>query len=94
MTLLVDFLADPADEQGVATLLRWVDREARQADSDKIRTFAMHAAFRRVLRRSGYFQVKSTMEFVVKMNGLPVDPSFYDRTDAWHITLGDSDQDR
>jgi GNAT superfamily N-acetyltransferase len=94
VTILVDFLADPADEQGVETLLRWVDREARQADSDKIRTFAMHAGFRRILRRSGYFVVKSTMEFVVKINGLPVDTPFYDRTDTWHITLGDSDQDR
>lgn len=94
VTVLVDFLADPADEQGVATLLRWVDREARAADSDKIRTFAMHAGFRKVLRRSGYFVVKSTMEFVVKVNGVDVDPSFYDHTDDWHITLGDSDQDR
>ncbi len=94
VTILVDFLADPADEQGVETLLRWVDREARQADSDKIRTFAMHAGFRRILRRSGYFLVKSTMEFVVKINGVPVDPVFYDQTDTWHVTLGDSDQDR
>jgi hypothetical protein len=94
VTLLVDFLTDPADETGFATLLRWVDREARQADSDKIRTFAMHGAFRRVLRRSGYFAVKSTMEFVVKVNGVHVDQTFYDNTDHWHITLGDSDQDR
>ena len=42
VTLLVDFLADPADTTGSLTLLRWVDREARAADSDKIRTFAMH----------------------------------------------------
>ena len=94
VTILVDFLADPGDEQGVETLLRWVDREARQADSDKIRTFAMHAGFRRILRRSGYFVVKSTMEFVVKINGLPVDMPFYEQTDTWHVTLGDSDQDR
>jgi GNAT superfamily N-acetyltransferase/RimJ/RimL family protein N-acetyltransferase len=94
VTLLVDFLVDPADEQGFATLLRWVDREARQADSDKIRAFAMHAAYRRVLKRSGYFQVKSTMEFVVKVNGIDVPEAFYDRTDGWHVTLGDSDQDR
>ena len=94
VTLLVDFLADPADEQGFAALLRWVDREARQADSDKIRGFAMHAAYRKVLKRSGYFQVKSTMEFVVKVNGIEVPASFYDSTDGWHITLGDSDQDR
>ena len=94
VTLLVDFLVDPADENGMRTLLAWVDREARQADSDKIRTFALQADFRRVLKRSGYFQVKSTMEFVVKVNALPVDPQFYERTDNWHITLGDSDQDR
>ena len=94
VTLLVDFLIDPDDEAAFATLLRWVDREARSADSDKIRTFAMHGAFRRVLKRSGYFQVKSTMEFVAKVNGIDVPTSFYDRTDTWHITLGDSDQDR
>jgi hypothetical protein len=94
VTLLVDFLADPDEPSDLATLLRWVDREARQADSDKIRTFATHAAFRRVLRRSGYFQVKSTVEFVIKINGVDVPPGFYDSTDAWHVTLGDSDQDR
>ena len=94
VTLIVDFLADPDDEDALGTLLHWIDREARQADSDKIRVFAMHAGFRRVLRRSGYFQVKSTMEFVVKINGLDVDPSFYENTETWHITLGDSDQDR
>ena len=94
VTLIVDFLADPDDEGALRMLLHWIDREARQADSDKIRVFAMHAGFRRVLRRSGYFQVKSTMEFVVKINGVDVDPAFYENTDTWHITLGDSDQDR
>ena len=94
VTLLVDFLTDPSDEQGFSTLLGWIDREARQADSDKIRGFALHAAFRKILRKSGYFQVKSTMEFVVKVNGIDVPTTFYDETDNWHITLGDSDQDR
>ena len=94
VTLLVDFLTDPDDEDGFGTLLGWVDREARRADSDKIRAFAMHAAFRRVLRKSGYFQVKSTMEFVVKVNAVDLPRSFYEQTDKWHITLGDSDQDR
>ena len=93
VTLLVDFLAHPEDEAGLSALLRWVDREARHADSDKIRAYALNAAFRRVLRRAGYFQVKSAMEFVVKVNGIDLDPSFYERTDRWHVTLGDSDQD-
>ena len=94
VTSLVDFLVDPDDQDGLRTLLGWVDREAQQADSDKIRTFAMHAGFRRILRRSGYFQVKSTIQFVVKVNGINVSPAFYENTDRWHVTLGDSDQDR
>jgi hypothetical protein len=94
VTLLVDFLADPDDEEGIETLLRWIDREARQEDSDKIRVFALHAGFRRILRHSGYFVVKSTMEFVIKINDAEVTPEFYDDTDRWHVTLGDSDQDR
>jgi GNAT superfamily N-acetyltransferase len=94
VTLLVDFLADPADRMGVDTLLRWVDREARAADSDKIRTFCMHKGFRRMLGRNGYFQVASTMEFVARINAVPVSEGFYADTDRWHVTLGDSDQDR
>jgi hypothetical protein len=94
VTLLVDVLADPEDESGIATLLHWIDREARQADSDKIRTFALHAAYRKALKRAGYFQVKSTMEFVAKINQVDVPASFYADTARWHVTLGDSDQDR
>ena len=94
VTSLVDFLVDPEDEPGMKTLLRWVDREARAADSDKICTFVLHAGFRRLLRRSGYFTVKSTMEFTLKVNGIDVPPDFYAQTDRWHVTLGDSDQDR
>ena len=94
VTLLVDFLADPDDPEGFSTLLHWVDREAQHADSDKIRTFAMHAGFRKLLRKAGYFQVKSTVQFVAKINGVDVAPAFYQETDRWHVTLGDSDQDR
>jgi len=94
VTLLVDFLTDPGDEAGLLTLLRWVDREARAADSDKIRAFAMHDGFRRLLRKSGYYSVKSTMEFVAKINGIDVPADFYKSTGGWHVTLGDSDQDR
>jgi hypothetical protein len=79
---------------GFLTLLRWVDREARAADSDKIRAFATHEGFRQLLRRSGYYSVKSTMEFVAKVNGHDVGPGFYRDRETWHVTLGDSDQDR
>jgi len=44
--------------------VRWVGREAQTADSDKIRCYATHASLRRVLRRSGYFAVKSDVAIV------------------------------
>lgn len=94
VTLLVDFLTDPDDTTGLLTLLRWVDREARANDSDKIRTFALHEGARRLLRKSGYYSVKSTMDFVAKINAVSVPSTFYESTDHWHVTLGDSDQDR
>ena len=53
VTLLVDFLTAPDDEGGLNTLLRWVDREARAAASDKMRPYAMNAGFRPVRRRAG-----------------------------------------
>jgi GNAT superfamily N-acetyltransferase len=94
VTLLVDLLADPEDEQGVLSLLRRVDREARAADSDKIRAFVLHSGFRRLLKRSGYFQVKSWMRLIAKINAIAVPASFYRSLDRWHVTLGDSDVDR
>jgi hypothetical protein len=93
VTLLVDALADPEDEIGFKTLLRWVDVEARHAGSDKIRGFATHTGFRRLMRRSGYFQAASSLPLAVKINAIDVPSSFYKETDDWHVTLGDSDQD-
>jgi hypothetical protein len=94
VTSLVDFLVDPDDAAGTETLLLWVDREARAADSDKVRTYVLNAAYRKWLRNSGYFTVRSGMEFTVKINDVPVPDHFYQETDRWHVTLGDSDQDR
>lgn len=93
-TLIVDLMVDPEDEAGLRTLLAWIDREARAADSDKIRTYLLHAGFRRGLRRSGYFQVGSPLEMIVKINAVDVGGDFYQQTDRWHFTLGDSDYDR
>jgi hypothetical protein len=93
VTQIVDFLTDPEDERGLKTLLRWIDREARAEDSDKIRCYVQHARFRRVLRRSGYFVVKSTVLLNAKVNAVQVPADFYEETDGWHFTLGDDDLD-
>ena len=93
VTMLVDFLVDPDDVSGLKTLLRWVDRAARAENSDKIRCYALNGAFKWVLRRNGYFNVKSTVEVSAKVNAVQVPSNFYDETDRWHVTFGDSDQD-
>jgi len=93
VTMLVDFLVDPDDVSGLRTLLRWVDRAARIEDSDKIRCSVMHGPFRRVIRRSGYFNVKSSLEMNLKVNAVQVPRGFYDDTDGWHLTGGDADRD-
>lgn len=89
VTQIVDLLALPSDEHAIATLTRWVDREAKLEDSDKIRCYSTHAAFRRVLRRNGFFVVKSDIDLIVKVNGVDVPKGFYQSCDDWHITLGD-----
>ncbi len=89
VTQIVDFLADPADTRAIGTLAGWVDREARVEDSDKIRCYATHAGFRRYLRRSGYFAVRSDIHVIVKVNAMTVPKDFYQSGDTWHLTLGD-----
>jgi len=91
-TMLIDVLVDPDDIAGLKTLLRWVDRAARAEDADKIRCYVMNGSFRRILRRNGYFNVKSTLEVAVKVNAVQVPRGFYDDTDRWHLTYGDADE--
>jgi hypothetical protein len=93
VTQIVDFLVDPDDERGLKTLLRWVDREARAEDADKIRCYVQHVKFRRVLRRSGYFVVKSDVLINAKVNAVQVPADFYDNSDGWHFTWGDGELD-
>lgn len=94
VTSVVDFLTVPGDDRALQTLLRWVDREAHAADSDKIRCHALHAGFRKVIRRSGYFGVRSAATLSVKVHDAATARTTGDTTDDWHFTLGDGALDR
>ena len=81
-TNLVDFLVDPDDEAGLKTLLRWVDREARAADSDKIRTFSLHAGVQ--ARASPIGLLRRQVDDGVHREGEPgltLPANFYSTTD-------------
>lgn len=93
VTLIVDLLAHPTDTHAIATLAGWVDREARLEDADKIRCYATHAELRKVLRKNGYFVVKSDIDLIVKVNGVDVPKSFYQSGEGWHLMLGDGAMD-
>ena len=54
----------------------------RAEDADKVRCYVMNGPFRRVLRRNGYFNVKSTLEVAVKVNAVQVPKGFYDETNG------------
>jgi GNAT superfamily N-acetyltransferase len=94
VTVLIDFLADPDDRVTFPALLRFVERDAREAGSNRIRAFAMNAAFREAMKAQRYFRVASSVQLVAKINAVPVGSAFYADTTRWHVTFGDSDQDR
>jgi hypothetical protein len=43
---------------------------------------------------SGLRTLIGWVEFTIKINAVDVPRDFYEHTDRWHVTLGDSDQDR
>lgn len=93
VTQIVDFLVAPDDERGLKTLLRWVDREARAEDSDKIRCHVLHAGFRRIFKRSGYFGVRPTLSLHARLHGTGAPDVTPETARGWHITAGDGDID-
>jgi predicted N-acetyltransferase YhbS len=94
LTVIVDFLADPDDPRAMSTLLRWVEREAQAARSDIIRVFTTHAGYRAHFRAAGFETGTPGMRFVVNIRSVTLPPGYYESTDRWHVTSGDSDADR
>lgn len=92
-TILVDFLAEPGDDEALATMLRWLEREARRARSDVMRAFTTFVGYHDAFRAAGWVPGPPALRFVAKINAVRVPPEFYS-TERWHVTAGDSDVDR
>ena len=78
----------------MATMLAWVEAEARAARADVLRAFASHAQFQDALRNAGLDDRPTTLRFVAKVNGCALPADYYASTEQWHVTRGDSDGDR
>lgn len=93
-TIIADFLADPRQPGVLQSLLRWVDREAIAAQSDVIRVVATHAQFIEKLHGAGYADRAPVVRFMVRIDGVTVPANYFDSVAAWHVTIGDSDNER
>ena len=93
-TIIVDFLSDPGRPDVLQALLRWVDRAAIAARSDVIRVHATNARYIDGLHSAGYADRDPVMRFVAQINAVEVPPHYYDSFADWHVTMGDSDNDR
>lgn len=92
--LLIDWFAHPGD---IAVLEALLDRAAdwgREKGVARLQTFTFDERLAERLRYKGFFKIKSPMQFCVKIHGSHVDASFFRDTTRWHVTFGDSDQDR
>ncbi|MBC8088027.1 MAG: hypothetical protein H7Z40_12235 [Phycisphaerae bacterium] len=93
-TILADFLTDPREPGTFKALLHWAEREALAENSDVIRVSSAHATFNGILRTNGYEDLSPAIRFVAKINAIAVPPDYYGSLANWHVTVGDSDNDR
>jgi len=77
----------------VLWLIHFAIRNASIVDPGWAASLALIAVIY-ALKGEGYAQTASALQFVIKLNAFSVAPAFYTETSNWHITLGDSDQDR
>jgi GNAT superfamily N-acetyltransferase len=91
--LIVDLFAHPEDQASLAALVDQAVRWGRERRVARLQAFALDRRLGAALRRQGFFEIGSPMQFCLKINR-DVDKDFYRDTSRWHVTFGDSDQDR
>lgn len=92
--LLVDFFAHPEDRASLDALVEHAIRWGRERNVARLQAFSLDRRLAAALRRRGFFEIGSPMQFCLKINTGHVDKAFYRDTTRWHVTFGDSDQDR
>ncbi len=89
---VVDVFADAKDHATKDALLAAVLREFRDHGVARVQAFSLNAALGADLRRRGFFESRSPMQFCVraKVDAQPV----VAMRELWHVVFGDSDMDR
>jgi hypothetical protein len=89
---LVDLFADPADHEVKDALLRQVLDSFARAGVARAQAFSLNAALGRDLRRHGFTDGPSPMQFCVRAR--VKSRGALDDRGRWHVVFGDSDMDR
>lgn len=92
--LLIDWFAHPDDAAVLDSLIDRAAEWGREKGVARLQTFTFDQRLAGRLRYKGFFEVKSPMQFCLRVHSDHVDESFFTNTSAWHVTFGDSDQDR
>ena len=93
LALLVDLFADPEDKETLGALLDRAIVYAREASAARLQSFTFDRRIAGRLLAKGFLLISSPMQFCIRIKS-GVDERFFRDTSRWHVTFGDSDQDR
>ncbi len=93
LALLVDLFADPEDKETLGALLDRAIAYAREASAARLQSFTFDRRITGRLMAKGFLVIPSAMQFCIRIKS-DVDEKFFRDTSRWHVTFGDSDQDR
>ncbi len=94
LALVVDLLADPDDKATLGSLLDHAFSWAREHEAARLQTFTFDRRIQARLASKGFMRIESPMQFCVRIHSDHVDELFFRDTSRWHVSFGDSDQDR
>lgn len=94
LALVVDILAEPEDKATMGALLDLAFRWARERGAARMQTFTFDRRLAARLVSKGFLRIASPMQFCVRIHSDHVDELFFRDTSRWHVSFGDSDQDR
>ncbi len=93
LALLVDLFADPEDQETLGALLDRAIDYAREASAARLSSFTFDRRIAGRLLAKGFLLIRSPMQFCVRIK-TDVGEGFFRDPSRWHVTFGDSDQDR
>jgi GNAT superfamily N-acetyltransferase len=92
--LVVDLFAHPEDLDVLDALIDGAAAWGRERQVARLQAFMLDQRIARRLRHKGFFEIGSPMQFCLRIRSEYADESFFRDTSRWHVTFGDSDQDR